>query len=119
LMAVGVILANLVSNANVGGVCTLFCHITNIWGTAINGMLAQPYTNADCGKCGQAAPPAKGPNPPSSQKTPKPGAPVQTPFPVAAPGGPVSSTPTSKPKTCIFGFCFCNCGGTIPIPCAC
>jgi hypothetical protein len=44
LILIGVILANMVANAN--GTKTFFNGLGSLWGMSINGMLGKPSTNA-------------------------------------------------------------------------
>lgn len=48
IIAVGVIIANLVASANVNGVTTLFCNLSNLWSIGVSGMLGQQATTKKC-----------------------------------------------------------------------
>jgi len=48
IILIGVIIADLVSSANVKGTSTLFCQIGNLWGIGISGMLGNSYKTKSC-----------------------------------------------------------------------
>jgi len=48
IIAVGVILANMVSNKNASGTTALFCNMGNLWKISVNGMLGNQTTLSKC-----------------------------------------------------------------------
>jgi len=48
IILIGVIIADVVSSANVKGTSTLFCQLGNLWGISVNGMLGNSYKTKSC-----------------------------------------------------------------------
>jgi len=48
IILIGVIIADLVSQANVKGTTTILCQLGNLWGVSVSGMLGQSYQTKKC-----------------------------------------------------------------------